>query len=130
MVVWAYLRHYINLCILYSLLPNGEFKTVGSYELNWETQQYKCWISQIITFCLLAALQLINIFWYVLIMRILYRYLFTGEKKDDRSDHEEEEEEEEREVQEKEQVAKTEYFQVNGNDEKAAAEKAINGHSK
>ncbi|KXT01542.1 hypothetical protein AC578_6339 [Pseudocercospora eumusae] len=88
--VWAYCRHYQNLRILNSLLPNGEFATVGPYELKWETQQYKCWISQIITFGLLAALQAVNVFWFVLIIRILVRFLRTGEEKDERSEDEEE----------------------------------------
>ncbi|KAK4632187.1 Sphingosine N-acyltransferase-like protein FUM17 [Fulvia fulva] len=93
MVIWAYLRHYLNLRILKSLLPGGEFKTIGPYELNWDTQQYKCWISQVITFPLLAALQAVNIFWFILILRILWRVLSTGEEKDERSDNEEEEDE-------------------------------------
>lgn len=89
--VWAYLRHYINLTIIMSLLPGGQFETVGPYQVNWETQQYKCWISQAITFGLLAVLQAVNIFWFVLILRILYRLLVTSEAKDERSDDEEEE---------------------------------------
>lgn len=88
--VWIYLRHYINLRILWSVLT--EFRTVGEWELNWETQQYKCYISQPITFFLIFALQLVNIYWLILILRILYRYIFSGDKKDERSDDEEEEE--------------------------------------
>lgn len=90
MCVWAYLRHYINLRIIASLLPNGQFRTVGPYEVNWELQQYKCWLSQIITFPLLAMLQAVNLFWFFLILRILYRFAKTGEEKDERSDDEEE----------------------------------------
>lgn len=86
--VWAYLRHYLNLTILASLLPNGEFATVGPYELNWVAEQYKCWISQTITFVLLASLQAVNLFWFVLIIRILVRFLVTSEAKDERSDDE------------------------------------------
>lgn len=92
--VWSYMRHFINLKILYSLLPNGKFQTVGPYDLNWETQQYKCWISQSITFSLLALLQMVNIFWIFLILRILYRALFSDVVKDERSDDETEVEEE------------------------------------
>lgn len=99
MCIWAYLRHYINLRMLYSLLPfslgfgtPNEFATVGPYDLDWPTQQYKCWISQAITFSLLASLQAVNIFWFYLICRILSRFLFVGEAKDERSDDEEEEE--------------------------------------
>lgn len=88
--MWIYLRHYINLKILWAVLT--EFRTVGPFELNWETQQYKCWISQYITFALLASLQAVNLFWLFLILRILKNYLFNSVKKDERSDNEEEEE--------------------------------------
>jgi acyl-CoA-dependent ceramide synthase len=81
---WIYLRHVLNLRILYSLLT--EFRTVGPYELNWETQQYKCWISNIITFSLLAVLQALNLFWLYCLLRSAFRFLATGEKKDDRSE--------------------------------------------
>lgn len=89
--VWIYLRHYINLRILWSVLT--EFKTVGEWELNWDTQQYKCWISQPIVFTLLFALQLLNAYWLFLIIRILYRYALGAVPEDDRSDDEEEDEE-------------------------------------
>lgn len=95
--VWFYLRHYLNLHILWAVLT--EFRTVGPYELNWETQQYKCWISQIITFSLLFALQAVNVFWFVLIVRILWRFVRSSVAKDERSDDEDEEEDE---VQEEE----------------------------
>lgn len=89
--VWFYLRHYLNLHILYAVLTT--FKSVGPYELNWETQQYKCWISQIITFALLAALQAVNVFWFVLILRILWRFVRSPVLKDERSDDEDDEDE-------------------------------------
>lgn len=72
---------------------------MGSFTLDWDTQQYKCWISQIITFCLLASLQAVNMFWFFLICRILARYVWKGIQKDERSDDEEEEEEEEEKVE-------------------------------
>lgn len=97
--VWIYLRHYINLQILWSVLT--EFRTVGDFELNWITQQYKCWISQPITFFLIFALQLVNFYWLVLIFRILYRYVFTGVSKDERSDDEDEDEDSEDSADEK-----------------------------
>ncbi|KOS43075.1 hypothetical protein ACN38_g6033 [Penicillium nordicum] len=86
---WIYLRHVLNLKILWAVLT--EFRTVGPFELNWETQQYKCWISQYITFALLASLQAVNLFWLFLILRILSNYLFTNVTKDERSEDEEEE---------------------------------------
>lgn len=88
--VWIYLRHVLNLKILWAVLT--EFRTVGPFELNWETQQYKCWISQYITFALLASLQAVNLFWLFLILRILANYLFHDVKKDERSEDEDEEE--------------------------------------
>lgn len=90
--VWIYLRHYINLKILWSVLT--EFTTVGDYTLNFATQQYKCWIAQPIVFTLLFALQLLNIYWLFLIFRILYRYVFQGVQKDERSDSDDDSEEE------------------------------------
>lgn len=86
---WVYLRHVLNLRILYSILT--EFRTVGPYELNWETQQYKCWISNIITFALLALLQALNLFWLYCLLRSAFKFLVTGEKKDDRSEPDESE---------------------------------------
>ncbi|TDZ16650.1 Sphingosine N-acyltransferase-like protein FUM17 [Colletotrichum orbiculare MAFF 240422] len=86
---WIYLRHVINLRILWSILT--EFKTVGPFDLNWETQQYKCWISQVITFGLLGLLQSLNLFWLFYLLRIGYRYVWHGEEKDDRSEAEDSE---------------------------------------
>jgi acyl-CoA-dependent ceramide synthase len=93
--VWAYLRHWINLTVIWSLRPGGQFSTVGPYELDWENQQYKCTLSQVITAILLIALQAVNVFWFSLVLRILWRIITSGEKKDDRSDDEDEEELEE-----------------------------------
>lgn len=105
MGVWIYLRHYINLKILWAILT--DFRTIGPFDLNWETQQYKCWLSQYITFSLLAALQAINLFWLFLILRIGKNYVFANVRKDERSD-EEEEEYEEREEDEKKLLAANE----------------------
>lgn len=93
MGIWIYLRHWINWKILWATLT--EFRTVGPFELNWETQQYKCWISQYITFALLACLQAVNLFWLFLILRIAKNYVFSNVTVDERSEDEEEEEEEE-----------------------------------
>lgn len=87
--VWVYLRHYINLKILWSILTT--FRTVGPYVLDWENQLYKCWVSQPIVFALLAVLQLVNAYWLFLIIRILYRYLASDALRDERSDEEDDE---------------------------------------
>ena len=100
MCVWGYTRHYINLKIIYSILTT--FKTVGPFELNWETQQYKCWISQYITFALLASLQAVNLFWWFFICRIAYRFVVYKDADDDRSEYAPTDEE----VEEKEKFIK------------------------
>ena len=61
------------------------------FELNWATEQYKCWFSQYVTFGLLASLQAVNLFWLFLILRIAKNYVITTVVVDERSDNEEEE---------------------------------------
>jgi acyl-CoA-dependent ceramide synthase len=80
------MRHYLNLRILWAVLT--EFATVGPYQLDWETQQYKCWISQVVTFVLLAALQALNLFWLFFVLRILWKYVVTSATNDETSDNE------------------------------------------
>ncbi|CCE62553.1 hypothetical protein TPHA_0C04030 [Tetrapisispora phaffii CBS 4417] len=88
--VWVYLRHIVNIKILWSVLT--EFRTVGSYTLNFATSQYKCWISLPIVFTLIAALQLVNLYWLFLIFRILYRLIWLDIQKDERSESSSEDE--------------------------------------
>ncbi|KAK7989498.1 hypothetical protein PG989_009813 [Apiospora arundinis] len=93
MGMWIYLRHYLNLKILFSLFT--EFRTVGPYEMDWEAGQFKCLLSNVITGTLLASLQALNLFWLFFIVRIAYRFAFAGVAKDDRSDGDDSDEEEE-----------------------------------
>lgn len=86
MGVWIYMRHYINLRIIYSLFT--EYKTVGPYELNWETEQYKCPLAQVITSTLLIALQSLNLVWLYYVFRVAYRITVYNEQRDARSDEE------------------------------------------
>jgi acyl-CoA-dependent ceramide synthase len=96
MCVWGYTRHYLNLKLLYSMTTT--FETVGPFEINWETQQYKSWIAQYIGFSLLACLQAVNLFWWFFICRIAYRFIVYRDADDDRSEYEPSEDEvEERE---------------------------------
>lgn len=85
--VWIYMRHYLNIRILISILT--EFKTVGPYELDWHAEQYKCWISNVIVLVLLSFLQSLNLFWLWCLLRSGFRYVVYNIKKDDRSDGEE-----------------------------------------
>lgn len=87
MCSWIYLRHYLNLRILYSLFT--EFQTVGPYVVNWETGQYKCPLSFWITLGLLSSLQALNLFWLFFIIRIAYRFIVYSVADDDRSEAEE-----------------------------------------
>lgn len=89
-VMWIYLRHYINLRILYSMLPGGEFSTVGPYVMDWEAGQYKSPLANVITFSLLALLQSLNIFWLYCLFRSAYKFVVLGVAKDDRSEAEDE----------------------------------------
>lgn len=91
-VVWTYLRHYLNLRILASMLPGAEFSTVGPYTLDWAAGQYKGPLANGIAFGMLAALQALNVFWLYCLLRSAYRLAFLGIAKDDRSDAEEERE--------------------------------------
>ncbi|KAI1978595.1 sphingosine N-acyltransferase lag1 [Ophidiomyces ophidiicola] len=89
-VVWIYMRHYLNWRIIWAVLT--EFRTVGPFELDWGKQQYKCWISQYIALILLSTLQAMNLFWLYLILRIAKNYAFSNVRQDERSDNEEEDE--------------------------------------
>ncbi|KAK5629805.1 hypothetical protein RRF57_005520 [Xylaria bambusicola] len=111
MCVWAYLRHFLNLRIIWSLFT--EFKTVGPYELNWETQQYKCDISFVITLALLSSLQALNLFWWFFIVRIAYRFIVYQTAEDDRSEAE---------------VSDTEEIEAS-NEKRAATKSLTNGHA-
>lgn len=86
--VWIYTRHYLNLKILWSILT--EYMTIGPTILDFKAQQYKCWVSQPMVFTLILALQLVNLYWLFLILRIMVRFLVFNVKKDDRSDSESE----------------------------------------
>ncbi|CRK25387.1 hypothetical protein BN1708_003960 [Verticillium longisporum] len=115
MFVWIYLRHYINLRIIWSLLT--EFQTIGPFELNWATEQYKCRISQVITLGLLSFLQALNLFWLFFIIRIAYRFLRDSKATDDRSEDEDDELEELDEDEKKKLIE---------DDKKARAENKVN----
>lgn len=94
--IWFYTRHYLSLIILYSVLT--EFRTVGPWRLDWKNEYYKCWISQYVTFGLLGAIQLLNLYWFFLILRIAYRFAVSKQAKDERSDDEDEDSEDSKDV--------------------------------
>ena len=112
MIVWIYMRHYLNLRIIYSLFT--EFKTIGPYEMDWEAGQFKCPLSNVITTTLLSALQALNLFWLFFIVRIAYRFVVHNVAEDDRSENEETEAEVEAEANQKD-ASKESKPLVNGN---------------
>ena len=89
MASWIYMRHYLNLRIIYALFT--DFKTVGPYHLDWAAGYFKCEIAFYITLALLSALQALNLFWLVYIVRIAWRFVRYRTADDERSEGEEEE---------------------------------------
>ncbi|TIB95918.1 longevity assurance proteins LAG1/LAC1 [Wallemia mellicola] len=92
-LVWSYMRHWLNLRILWSVWY--EFDLIPSEARRWWTPDgvwMVDWMKYQI-FLPILALQLLNLFWYFLIWRILIRALLYNHLADERSDDEEEEEE-------------------------------------
>ncbi|KAI9637300.1 TLC domain-containing protein [Dioszegia hungarica] len=95
-LVWTYFRHYLNIKILWSvwneffLIPYERRQLFDPLNDKWAAP----WLRKMI-FAPIFLLQLINLFWYFLILRILYRAVFAEPLKDERSDEEDEAEEEE-----------------------------------
>lgn len=87
------MRHWLNLRILWSVWY--EFDLIPSEARRWWTPDgvwMVDWMKYQI-FLPILALQLLNLFWYFLIWRILIRALLYNHLADERSDDEEEEEE-------------------------------------
>ncbi|ODN78918.1 hypothetical protein L202_04442 [Cryptococcus amylolentus CBS 6039] len=98
-ISWTYLRHYLNLLILYNLPTHYDLIPVAARlkldpfnDSYLDSYGYMKWL----IFIPIALLQALNLFWYFLILRILVRAVWNwGEDvKDDRSEDEDEEEEE------------------------------------
>ncbi|KZW04214.1 longevity assurance proteins LAG1/LAC1 [Exidia glandulosa HHB12029] len=91
-LVWSYTRHWLNIYLLYSVWT--EFHKVPKWAQKWspeegvwmpEWMRYQIWIP-------IMLLQIVNLFWYFRIWRILYRAVFLGPLADERSDDEDESE--------------------------------------
>ncbi|KAJ6539437.1 TLC domain-containing protein [Mycena capillaripes] len=96
-VLWTYFRHYLNLVILWSVWT--EFDLVPEHARRWVATEgvYLAGWMKYQVFIPIALLQMINLFWYFLILRILVRTILISETDDDRSDDEGDDEEEEEE---------------------------------
>ncbi|KAJ7211269.1 longevity assurance proteins LAG1/LAC1 [Mycena pura] len=88
--VWTYFRHYLNLVILWSVWT--EVDRVPAHARRWAPAEgtYMVWWMKPVMFVPLAVLQLLNVFWYHLILRILIRAIATAQADDVRSDDEDE----------------------------------------
>jgi acyl-CoA-dependent ceramide synthase len=85
-LVWVYMRHFINLKIIFSLFT--QFETVGPWLLDWDRQYYKSRLAQVIAIVLLGSLQAVNLFWLWFILRIAKRFILNKEAVDERSEDE------------------------------------------
>jgi len=87
-LIWTYLRHYLNLYMLYSVYY--DFDLIPQWARRWSPEEGVWMVSwmrwQI--FIPMFLLQLVNLFWYFLILRIMYRALTKKELADERSDDE------------------------------------------
>ncbi|KAG6001324.1 hypothetical protein E4U21_004492 [Claviceps maximensis] len=118
--VWIYMRHFINLKILWSLF--NEFRTIGPFKLDWAGEQFKCPLSQFLATGLLGSLQALNLFWLFYIVRIAYRFIRDSTAEDDRSDDDEDDDGETAESEVLLEKKSIPALEVNG--------KAVNGASR
>ncbi|KAG2116103.1 longevity assurance proteins LAG1 LAC1 [Suillus discolor] len=88
LVAWTYFRHWLNLVILRSIW--FEFDLIDESNRVWapETGAWLVWWMKYQIVFPISLLQLLNLFWYYLILRIVIRSLRDVEVTDVRSDDE------------------------------------------
>ncbi|EJU06038.1 longevity assurance proteins LAG1/LAC1 [Dacryopinax primogenitus] len=88
--VWTYMRHYLNLRMLYSVWT--QFELIAPENREWDPPRgvWLAWWMKYQIFVPIALIQLLNIFWYLLMWRVLYRAVFGTVIGDERSDDEDE----------------------------------------
>ncbi|KAJ3512540.1 hypothetical protein NLJ89_g3464 [Agrocybe chaxingu] len=89
-VIWTYFRHYLNIKILWSVWFEQPNIPEWTKQWDWAAGTYMPGWMQFQIFLPLFLLQLLNLFWYSLMVKILLRALATAEADDDRSDDEDE----------------------------------------
>ncbi|KAG6866437.1 hypothetical protein C0991_003955 [Blastosporella zonata] len=87
--VWTYFRHYLNIKILWSVWYELPLFMPEEAKV-WDASKgvYFVWWLRYQVFIPIALLQCINLFWYRLMARILWRAIRTSEADDSRSDDE------------------------------------------
>jgi len=89
-VVWTYTRHYMNLVLLWSVWY--EFDKLPLSARRWSPRDgvWLAWWMKYQIFIPIVLLQIVNLFWYFLILRIAYRTVVSSQLVDERSDDEDE----------------------------------------
>ncbi|EIM88473.1 longevity assurance proteins LAG1/LAC1 [Stereum hirsutum FP-91666 SS1] len=90
MGTWAYFRHYLNIIMLWSVY--SEFDLMPESSKRWAPEDgvWMVWWMKWQIFTPLFLLHCLNLFWFYLILRILYRALTQPKVTDIRSDDEDE----------------------------------------
>ncbi|KAF8335050.1 longevity assurance proteins LAG1/LAC1 [Cantharellus anzutake] len=88
--VWSYLRHYLNIIILWSVWTQFDLIPDQAKRFTPRDGVWMVWWMKYQIFIPILLLQLVNIFWYFLIWRVLFRALFQKKLADERSDDEDE----------------------------------------
>lgn len=86
--VWTYTRHWLNLVMLWSVIY--EFDLAPTWARTWNPSRKAFlpdWV-QMQVFVPILLLQMLNLFWFYLILRILYRILRGQGAKDVREEDE------------------------------------------
>ncbi|KAJ7047274.1 longevity assurance proteins LAG1 LAC1 [Mycena alexandri] len=103
--LWTYFRHYLNLVILWSVWT--EFDLVPEHARKWEAAEgtYLAGWMKYQVFIPITLLQILNLFWYFLILRIAFRTIVSSAADgvdDIRSDDEDDDSEEDEKKEKKE----------------------------
>jgi len=88
--VWTYTRHYLNIYLLWSVW--NDFDKLPAWTRKWSPAEgvwMPDWMRYQI-FIPIVLLQMVNLFWYHAIWRILIKAVFYTRLSDDRSDDEDE----------------------------------------
>jgi len=92
--MWTYFRHWLNLVILHSVWYEYDMAPEPSRQWNRAEGIWLTWWLRHQIFLAIGALQVLNLFWYWLMMRILARTIISKETTDERSDDEDDNESE------------------------------------
>ncbi|KAF8138416.1 TLC domain-containing protein [Boletus edulis] len=86
--IWTYFRHYLNIVMLWSVWYQYDLVPEANRVWRPEAGVWLVWWMKHQIFLLLLMLQILNLFWYYLILRIALRSLKPSTMTDDRSDDE------------------------------------------